>query len=86
MANQHTADSSPVSEPAPNLSKRSRRSRAMRTAQDEVPYHATERRDPRRMLRALRTPKPAPESPTTIEPRTSCCSTFGKRLPWLISS
>jgi ribosome-associated protein len=53
MADQHTADSTPVSDPTPTLSKRTRRSRAMRTAQDEVPYHATERRDPGRAARAL---------------------------------
>ena len=53
MADQHTADSTPVSDPAPTLSKRTRRARAMRTAQDEVPYNATDRRDPGRAARAL---------------------------------
>jgi ribosome-associated protein len=53
MADQHTADSSQFSDPTTRLSKRTRRNRAMRTAQDDVPHHATERRDPARVTKAL---------------------------------
>jgi ribosome-associated protein len=53
MADQYTADSPPVSDPTPKLSKRTRRARGIKTAQDAVPYHAAERRDPRRVFKAL---------------------------------
>ena len=53
MANHNTADSSPALEPTPDLRKRTTRARSIRAIQDELPHHATERRDPRRAALAL---------------------------------
>jgi len=53
MANHNTADSSPVTEPSPDHQKRHHRARSIRAMQDDLPHHATARRDPRRASLAL---------------------------------
>jgi ribosome-associated protein len=53
MADHNTADSSPAIEPASKLRKHVTRNRSLRSLQDDVPHHATERRDPRRAALAL---------------------------------
>jgi ribosome-associated protein len=53
MAEQNTADSSRVVEPAPKRRKHTTRNQLLRSMQDEVPHHATERREPRRAALAL---------------------------------
>jgi ribosome-associated protein len=53
MAEHNTADSSPAIEPATKLRKHTTRNRLLRSMQDDVPHHATERREPRRADLAL---------------------------------
>lgn len=53
MAEQNTADSARSIEPASKLRKQTTRNRSLRSMQDDVPHHATERRDPRRASLAL---------------------------------
>jgi ribosome-associated protein len=53
MAEHNTADSSPAIEPATKVRKYTTRNRLLRSMQDDVPHHATERRDPRRAAQAL---------------------------------
>ena len=53
MPNHNTADSSPVIKPSPDLRKRTNRARSIRAMQDDLPHHATARRDPRRASLAL---------------------------------
>ena len=49
----NTADSSPAIEPIKKLRKHITRNRSMRSMQDDIPHHATERREPRRAALAL---------------------------------
>jgi ribosome-associated protein len=53
MAEHNTADSSPAIEPASKPRKPTTRNRSLRSMQDDVPHHATERREPRRAAVAL---------------------------------
>jgi ribosome-associated protein len=53
MAEHNTAGSSPTLEPTPDLRTRRFRAGAPTVLQDDVPHHATERRDPRRAALAL---------------------------------
>ena len=53
MVEHNTADSSPAIEPASKVRKYTTRNRLLRSMQDEVPHHATDRRDPRRAAQAL---------------------------------
>jgi ribosome-associated protein len=53
MADQNTADNTRVVEPAPKLRKQTTRNQLLRSMQDVVPHHATERREPRRAELAL---------------------------------
>jgi ribosome-associated protein len=53
MAEHNTTSRLPTSESVPDRRKRSLRSRGTHATQDDVPYHATERREPRRQAVAL---------------------------------
>jgi len=53
MADHEITESSPALEPAPKLRARTHRTRATQAFQDDVPHHATERREPRRAALAL---------------------------------
>jgi ribosome-associated protein len=53
MEDQKITDSAPALEPAPTPRKRNLRTRAIRAVQDDVPHHATSRREPRRAGQAL---------------------------------
>ena len=53
MEEQKITDSSPALEPAPTPRKRTLRTRAIHAVQDDVPHHATARREPRRAGVAL---------------------------------
>ena len=53
MPEQNTADTSRVVEPAPKPRKHTTRNQLLRSMQDAVPHHATERREPRRAALAL---------------------------------
>jgi ribosome-associated protein len=53
MTDQKTTDSSPSFEPAPKLRTRTNPARAIQAIQDDVPHHATDRREPRRAAVAL---------------------------------
>jgi len=53
MSDQKITDTSPAFEPAPKLRTRNRHTRAIQAIQDDVPHHATERREPRRAAVAL---------------------------------
>jgi ribosome-associated protein len=53
MTEQNTTDSSRSIEPTSKPRKQITRNRSLRSMQDDVPHHATERRDPRRASLAL---------------------------------
>jgi ribosome-associated protein len=53
MADHKITDSSPALNPAPKLHTRTHPARAIQAIQDNVPHHATERREPRRVAVAL---------------------------------
>src|ERR1700678_3791479 len=53
MEDHKIADTSPALEPAPTTRKRTLRTRAIHAVQDDVPHHATARREPRRAGLAL---------------------------------
>ena len=53
MEEQKITESSPALEPAPTPRKRTLRTRAIHAVQDDVPHHATARREPRRAGLAL---------------------------------
>jgi ribosome-associated protein len=53
MLDHNTTNSLPASEPAPDRRARSLRTRETHAIQDDVPHHATERREPRRAAVAL---------------------------------
>jgi ribosome-associated protein len=53
MLEHNTADSSPAIEPASKPRKHTTQNRSLRSMQDDVPHHATGRRDPRRAAVAL---------------------------------
>jgi ribosome-associated protein len=53
MADQNITDTSSAIEPSPKLRKQATRNRSLRSMQDNVPHHATDRREPRRAAVAL---------------------------------
>ena len=53
MVEHNTTNSLPASEPVPNRRTRSLRTRETHSTQDDVPHHATDRREPNRMAVAL---------------------------------
>jgi ribosome-associated protein len=53
MAEHKITDSSPALDPAPKRRSRNHHARAIQAIQDDVPHHATERREPRRAALAL---------------------------------
>jgi ribosome-associated protein len=53
MTDHNTTDRSPAVESTPKARKQTTRNRSLRSMQDDVPHHATERRDPRRASLAL---------------------------------
>jgi ribosome-associated protein len=53
MTDHNTTDTSRAIEPSPKLRKHVSRNRLLRSMQDDVPHHATERREPRRAALAL---------------------------------
>src|SRR6266436_5164173 len=53
MADREIANSSPSLKPTPKLRTRNRHTRAIQSIQDDVPHHATARREPRRAAVAL---------------------------------
>jgi ribosome-associated protein len=53
MENPNTTENSPTLEPTPGLRSRSVRGRALKAFQDNVPHHATDRREPSRAAVAL---------------------------------
>ena len=53
MADQNITDTSSAIEPSPKLRKHAARNRSLRSMQDNVPHHATDRREPRRAALAL---------------------------------
>jgi ribosome-associated protein len=53
MANHNTTSSLPAVGPVSESKKSASRARQMRVAQDDVPHHATERREPRRAAVAM---------------------------------
>jgi ribosome-associated protein len=53
MAEHKIVDGSPALDPAPKRRSRNHHARATQVTQDDVPHHATERREPRRAALAL---------------------------------
>jgi ribosome-associated protein len=53
MADHNTTDRSRAVEPTSKARKQTTRNRSLRSMQDDVPHHATDRRDPRRAPLAL---------------------------------
>jgi ribosome-associated protein len=53
MAEHKITDRSPALDPAPQRRSRNHHTRAIQAIQDDVPHHATERREPRRASLAL---------------------------------
>jgi ribosome-associated protein len=53
MAEHKITDSPPALDPTPNRRSRNHHARAIQATQDDVPHHATERREPRRAALAL---------------------------------
>lgn len=53
MVEHKITESPPALDPAPKRRSRNHHARAIQAIQDEVPHHATERRDPRRAAVAL---------------------------------
>lgn len=53
MANHNTTDSTPVLGPVTEHRQRPIRARVTREAQDDIPHHATERKEPRRAALAV---------------------------------
>jgi ribosome-associated protein len=53
MVEQNTTNSVPITEPVPERRARSLRTRGTHSSQDDVPHHATDRREPRRAGVAL---------------------------------
>ena len=86
MAEHKIADSSPALDPAPKRRSRNHHARATQVTQDDVPHHATERREPRRAALRLTGREPVLASQMTIAAKTFSSWTCGKPLRLSTSS